>query len=138
MNNCQDCVGGKEFIPSKSLAAITTYKQWGSIVVPNQSKKKQNENNDLGEVDGSTYTKISIITKEVPVGEVPDEFKEHFAKAAAHCHVKRFQEREFQNDLKDDNNRILQIDYAMAYQCELQKEDMGISGFMHYFQNSIS
>ena len=39
--------------------------------------------------------------------------------------MKRIQAAEFQNDLKDESMRVLQIDYAMAYQCEMQDEIMG-------------
>ena len=51
------------------------------------------------ENDTNTYTKTCIITKEVPVWEFLDKFKEEFSKAASHCHFKRIQEREFQSAL---------------------------------------
>ena len=36
--------------------------------------------------------------------------------------MKRIQASEFQKDLLNETIRVLQIDYTMAYQCELQKE----------------
>ena len=50
---------------------------------------------------------------------------ESFSKVKEHQSVKRIQASEFQKDLLDKTVRLLQIDYAMAYQCELQKETMG-------------
>ena len=38
--------------------------------------------------------------------------------------TKRIQAVDFQNDIKDPTKRVLQIDYAQAYQCELQNEIM--------------
>ena len=93
--------------------------------MPNHSKRKQYDNRSSDKNDTNTYTKNCIITKEVLGGEVPDKFKEEFSKVDSHCHVKRIQEREFQNDLKDDTLRVLQIDFAMSYQCKLQREHIG-------------
>ena len=35
---------------------------------------------------------------------------------------------DFQNDFQDPTKRVLQIDYAQAYQCELQNELWVLSG----------
>ena len=61
----------------------------------------------------------------VRVGEVLDKFQETFTKVTQHQNFKQIQAAKFENDLKDQSFRILQIDHAMAYQCELQKETMG-------------
>ena len=63
------------------LNAVTTYKQWNTIEVPNQSKLNTN--------DGETYKKIAIVVKEVRVGEVLDELQESFGKVKEHQNVKR-------------------------------------------------
>ena len=68
---------------------------------------------------------IAIVIKEVRVGEVLDELQESFGKVKEHQNVKRTQASEFQKDLLDETVKVLQIDCAMAYQCELQKETMG-------------
>ena len=36
--------------------------------------------------------------------------------------LKKIQARTFQEDIKDANARVLEIDYAMAYQCQQQSE----------------
>ena len=53
------------------------------------------------------------------------KLQESFGKVKEHQNVKRIQPSEFQKDLLHKAVRVLQIDYAMAYQCELQKETMG-------------
>ena len=118
-NTCIECKDGKKVIPRKALNAMTTYNQWNTIEVPNQSKNKLDTDAD------ETYKKIAIVMKEVRVGEVLDELQESFAKVKEHQNIKRIQASEFQKDLVNESVRVLQIDYAMAYQCELQKETMG-------------
>ena len=44
--------------------------------------------------------------------------------------MKGIQVAEFQNDMKDESMRVLQIGYAMAYQCEMQDEIMGVLWFL--------
>ena len=98
------------------LAAITNYKQSGYVYA-----KKQEKNNKSK--DGF-YKKLGIITKEVAVGQVLDEFQETFKQTLSHFNATRIQQRKFLNDLQNPDNRITQIDFAQAYQCELQKETM--------------
>ena len=119
-NTCNECKDGKTLIPVKALNAITCYKQWDNIEVPNQSKKNPETN-----IVDEAYKKIAIVMKEVRVGEVLEEFQETFANVKEHQNIKKNQASELQNDMKDDSVRVLQIDYAMAYQCEMQKEITG-------------
>ena len=109
---------GKNFVPSKSLSAITSYKQWEDIEVPS-NKCKMDESDEA-----KTYTKTVITTKKVQVGEVLDEFQETFAKVKQHQNTKQIQAVDFQNDIKDPTKRVLIIDYAQTCQCELQNEIM--------------
>ena len=102
-NTCVECKDGKKFIPRKALNAMTTYKQWNAVQVPNQAKSNTN--------DDETYKKIAIVVKEVRVGEVLNELQESFGKVKEHQNVKRIQASEFQKDLLDENVRVLQIDY---------------------------
>ena len=51
-------------------------------------------------------------------------FKKHLNKLS-HFNAKRIQQREFLNNLQNPDNRITQIDFTQAYQCELQKKTMG-------------
>ena len=116
-NTCVECEDGKKFIPRNVLNEMTTYKQWNALEVPNQSKSNTNYD--------KTYKMIAIVVKEVRVGEVLDKLQESFGKVKEHQNVKRIQASEFQKDLLDETVRVLEIDCAMAYQCELQKETMG-------------
>ena len=69
MNECAECQDGKKLVPIKSLGSLTTYKQWGDVVIPHNSKT-----NDDGGRD--SYKKLSMIIKEVCVEEVLDEFQQ--------------------------------------------------------------
>ena len=117
LNKCNACYNAKKFLPMLDLAATTTYKQWGNVYVKKQEKNCEDKD--------EFYTKLSIITKEVAVGQVLDKFQETFQQNVSHFNVKRIQQREFPNDLQSPKNRITQIDFAQAYQCELQNETMG-------------
>ena len=117
-NAYEICMDGKNFVPSRSLSAITSYNQWEDIEVAS-TKHKMDEFDEA-----KTYTKMVITTKNVQVGWVLDEFQETFAKVKQHQNTKRIQAVDFQNVIKDPTKRVLQIDYAQAYQCELQNEIM--------------
>lgn len=78
----------------------------------NQSKRKHDDKSSH-EHDTITYTKTCIITEKTTVEEALDDFKDEFSKAASHCHVKSIPEWEFQNDLKVDTVRILEIEFAV-------------------------
>ena len=41
-NKCDECKDGKKFVPTKAINALTTFKQWQIIEVPNQSKSAAN------------------------------------------------------------------------------------------------
>ena len=58
----------------------------------------------------------------VPLTAVLDELEDTFSKAAAHVNVKCIQSAEFKRDKETPGTRVVQIDYAMAYSCELQDE----------------
>ena len=98
------------------LAAITNYKQSGNVYDKKEEKNSKSK-------DGF-YKKLGIITKEVAVGQVSDEFQETFKQTLSHFNAKRIQQQQFLNDLQNPDNCITQIDFAQAYQCELQKERM--------------
>ena len=107
------CKDGIKLIPSKSLHTVTSYKQWCSVEVLNHDPTAE------------SYKKIAIVTKDVQVGEVLEKFQESFSKSKEHQNVKRIQAEAFQEDIKNTSKCVLQVDYAMAYQCELQNEAMG-------------
>ena len=68
------------------------------------------------------FKKLQITSEAVPVGQVFDEFKQSFEDFVSHINVKRIQQKAFQDDLTEPNTGALQIDYALAYQCEYQNE----------------
>ena len=87
-----------------------------------QKKRSDTNTEDCNNNNTETYKKTAIIIKEVRVGEVLEEFQESLPKVMEHQNVKRIQAAEFQNNLKDDSVRVLQINYVMPYQCEMQKK----------------
>ena len=114
---------GKKFVLRKALGAITSYKQWNTTEVPNMQKKRYDTNTeDCNNNIPETYKKTATIIKEVRVGEMLEQFQESLPKVMEHQNVKQIQAAEFQNNLKDDSVRVLQINYAMPYQCEIQKK----------------
>ena len=58
----------------------------------------------------------------MPVGKVYEDYQKSFKIVVSHVNVKRIQAAEFQSDKGDNSKRVLQIDYAMVYQCEYQDE----------------
>ena len=58
----------------------------------------------------------------MPVGNVLDDITECFEEIVNQINAKRIQAQAFQDDINDPNNRVLQIDFAMAYQCKYQNE----------------
>ena len=52
--------------------------------------------------------------------------KENSAKIKEHQSTKRIKATEFQADANHPKKRIFKIDYAQAYQCELQNETIGV------------
>ena len=65
---------------------------------------------------------LQIISKQVLAGNVLDDFTECFEEIVNHVNAKRIQAQAFQDDINDPNARVLQIDFAMAYQYEYQNE----------------
>ena len=68
------------------------------------------------------HKKLQVTVSEVPVGKIYEEYQNSFKCVVSHVNVKRIQANEFQRDKLNNDTRVLQIDYAMAYQCEYQDE----------------
>ena len=56
------------------------------------------------------------------VGNNLDDFTECFEEIANHVNAKRIQAQAFQDDINGPNARLLQVDFAMAYQCKYQNK----------------
>ena len=63
----------------------------------------------------------------VPVAAVLKELQDTFVQVVAHVNVKRIQLPEFQRDKETPGSTVVQIEYAMAYSCELQDEVQRLS-----------
>ena len=63
---------------------------------------------------------LQIISKQVPVGNIFDDFTECFEKIVNHVNAKIIQAQAFQDDMNDPNSRVLQIDFAMAYHIKMK------------------
>ena len=56
-----------------------------------------------------------------------------------HVNIKRAQASAFQEDKADQESRVIQIDYAMSFQCEYQDEvlNLGLKCNLELFKNVI-
>ena len=84
--------------------------QWLNVEVPNQSYRRQDQETISTNDDNKLIQKHLYSLKRYQSRKLVMNVKKNFSKAASHCHVKRMQEREFQNDLKDNIMRVLQMD----------------------------
>ena len=100
------------------MDSLTIYKQQKTIHVPANCKGSKNDEDE----EPKFYQNLQIISEQVTVGEVCEDFQQHFEGVAAHVNLKRIQADAFQSDIHDVDTRVLQIDYAMAYQCQQQSE----------------
>ena len=107
-------------MPTKALNFENVYKQWEYVYIPSN---KMEEGSEESEEPSQKFNKqLQIISKQVPVRNVPDNFTECFEEIVNHINAKRIQAQAFQDDINDPNARVLQIDFAMAYQCKYQNE----------------
>ena len=118
LSKCDECREKKKFIPKKRIDSLAIYKQWKTIhVLANRKGSKNDEDKEP-----RFYQKLQIISEQVTVGEVYEDFQQPFEGVAAHVNLKQIQADAFQNDINDVDTRILQIDDAMAYQCQQQSK----------------
>ena len=120
LSECESCRNGKKLVPTKPLNFETVYKQWEYVYIPSN---KMEEGSEESEEPSQKFNKqLQIISKQVPVGNVLDDFTECFEEIVNHVNAKRIQAQAFQDDINDPNARVLQIAFAMDYQCEYQNE----------------
>ena len=87
---------------------------------------KMEEGSEENEESCQKFNKqLQIISKQVLVGNVLDDFTECFEEILNHVNSKRIQAQAFHDDINDPNARVLEIDFAMVYQCEYQNEVQG-------------
>ena len=70
-----------------------------------------------GDKESKERKEVRILSKKVARGKVLEALHSEWAERVSHINIKRIQERAFKADKEDPKKRVLQIDYAMAYQC---------------------
>ena len=117
---CEFCRNGKKLVPTKTLNFEAVYKQWEYVYIPSN---KVEEGSEESEEPSQKFNKqLQIISKQASVGNVIDNFTEYFEEIVNLVNAKTIQAEAFQDDINDLNTRVLQIDFAMAYQYEYQNE----------------
>ena len=66
------------------MDSLTIYKQWKTIHVPANRKGSKNDEDE----EPKFNQKHQIITKQVTVGEVYEDFQQHLEGVAAHVNLK--------------------------------------------------
>ena len=97
---------------TKPLNFGTVYKQWEYVYI--QSNKMEEGSEESEEPSQKFNKQLQIISKQVPVGNVLDDFTECFEEIVNHINAKRIRVQAFRDDINDHNARVLQIDFAMA------------------------
>ena len=147
-NQCEECKNGRK-IPSlvkKELNDLVEYSQWEFVMVKKKNKGTKVEAKLKNTEDKEVLKKgtkgikseenkkedkedmIKVLEKRarnVEVNIVLEEAIEGYPEMTKHVNTKRIQAAEFQKDKEDQDTRTLQVDYAMAYQCEEQDEVQG-------------
>ena len=142
LGKCSVCHNGAKVVIQKAANETTLYQQWKSVVVEKQeqaeaensdessdSSEEEDQEQDVTNKKENVLKRLQVVTWKVCVGEVVDEFQKGFSDISQHVNVKRIQVKEFHRDISDPKKRVVQVDYAMSYQCELQDEIM--SGLWH-------
>ena len=113
LSECESCRNGKKLVPTKPLNFETVNKQWEYVYIP--SNKMEEGSEEIEEPSQKFHKQLQIISKQVPVENVLDDFTECSEEIVNHINAKRTQAQAFQDDINDPNARVLQIDFAMAY-----------------------
>ena len=71
LSKCDECREGKKSIPKKQMDSLTIYKQWKTIHVPANHKGSKNDQDE----EPKFYQKLQIISEQVTVGEVYEDFQ---------------------------------------------------------------
>ena len=101
--NCDVCSKGKLFFQS----------------VERKDKQKEVYWKEWVKSEKGIYT---LLTKSDYLGALEDELESIFTDFQEHVRVKRIQSNAFQRDKNDPDSSILQVDFAMGYNCEWQSE----------------
>ena len=105
----------KKFSPKKQMGSLTIWKQWKIIFIPAKSKGNQNGKN---EEQQKFFQKLQIISEQVTVSEVYEDFQQSLQNVTAHVNLKRIQACVFHEDIKDANTRVVQVNSKVHYELE--------------------
>ena len=105
----------KKFSPKKQMGSLTICKQWKIIFIPAKSKGNQNGKN---EEQQKFFQKLQIISEQVTVSEVYEDFQQSLQNVTAHVNLKRIQACVFHEDIKDANTRVVQVNSKVHYELE--------------------
>ena len=119
---CQNCMHGQRLQLILEESKLVTYKQWEAVYIPCQNKDLDCDLQNTDKPSEKLIKKLHISSTEIPVGKVLEDFQSRFPKVVTHVNVKKIQSKEFQLDKDGKTKCVLQIDYAMVYQCEGQDE----------------
>jgi hypothetical protein len=125
LGECDGCKDGLKLVVKRCGEKQVKYGQWKHNLVPN---KKAENKSDLTKGSSKKVPEFIRVLEKNEIKDTVnniDEFKADFGKVVRHVNIKRIQANAFQADKDDEAIRMLQIDYAMAYQCESQDEVQG-------------
>lgn len=136
LSKCDQCNKGKNVVPGKACNSSTTLRQWEKVIVDkNNQLDRQNEldqqgiqtpilenENQFPHQQQKVSSRLQCNSRQIFVGEVLELFQASFPEVCNHVNTKRIQANQFESDKKKPKARVLQMDFAMAYECEYQNE----------------
>ena len=117
LSECDLCKDDQKFKPQKPMDVTVNDKQWKSIHTPlNSRQHKRNMR-----ISPNFFLKaFKSQVKQCLLAKCSVNLSKSFEDVISHINVKQIQAKAFQDNLTEPNSRVLQIDYAMAYQNEIQ------------------
>ena len=114
---CDNCKNGQMLTISLALKKQITWREWCFV------DQTDGDDDETHETQKKKKKKIlRSLTKDGCVAELMELIRQDYPRFVLHVNTKRIQQKEFQKDLKDENVRTLQVDFAMNYSCEYQDE----------------
>ena len=122
LSACDECKHGKKLVPMKSLNTIVQYRQWERVVIETKDQPTQTAPQINANEKKRPLTILQCNTVLLYVGEVFEKFQKSFSNVCNHVNTKRIQADQFEKDKANCKARVLQLDFAMGYECEYQNE----------------
>ena len=136
LSKCDQCNMGKNVVPPKPCNSSTKLRQWEKVIIDKNNQLERQDELDQQEIQipipenrnqspqqkQKVSSRLQCNSRQIFVGEVLEIFQVSFPEVCNHVNTKRIQANEFENDKKKPKTRVLQMDFAMAYECEYQNE----------------